>query len=297
LNETTPENETPPPKKHGNSSEMIFTVVDFLRVGFYAACVLLFINRFVWQNFNIPTESMENTLLIGDHLTVNTFVYQGKTTWERAIFPFRDVRRGDVVVFKYPNNERDRFIKRCIGLPGDTFRIVNDSVIVNGETLDEPYAYYKEPGIPRRDPENRNRPMNYDEQGTGLKHATYRPRADLDLDYMRKKTAWCLSRFQENNKHHYDRLIARLEDGGGGTIPPGYFLVMGDNRNNSSDSRSWGLVPRELMQGKAWFVWWSYGEELNSHQRNAVQRIAGVLQIPYTLWTRTRLEESLSLVR
>jgi len=265
-------------------------------VAFYALSILLFINVFVWQNFQIPTSSMENSLLIGDHLTVNTFVFQAKG-WEKKVFPFRDVRRGDVVVFKYPRDIRMDYIKRCIGLPGDQFQIKQDRVYINGEPLDEAYAFYKKHGQIPRDPDNAYRPMDYDRLKPGLENADRVDKVTIDLRTIRYWTSRSLSIFKSIDQESYDKLKARLDASEPDRIPEGFYLMMGDNRNNSSDSRVWGLVPEELIQGRAWFVWWSYGEELNTQDAKGFDWVMTYLRVPVYIWTRTHIKESFTFIR
>src|SRR5919201_7017161 len=111
-----------------------------------AVILALFVRTWVVQAFKIPTGSMENNLLIGDHLLVNKFVFApAASPLERAVFPMRDIRRGDIIVFKYPDEPERDFIKRVIGLPGDTVELRNKKVYVNGQPLDEPYIHFLEP--------------------------------------------------------------------------------------------------------------------------------------------------------
>src|ERR687896_2239550 len=111
-----------------------------------AVILALFVRTFVVQAFKIPTGSMENNLLIGDHLLVNKFIYGLEpTAFERAVLPVRDIRRGDIVVFKYPDEPQRDFIKRVIGLPGETLELKNKKVHVNGQPLDEPYVHFLTP--------------------------------------------------------------------------------------------------------------------------------------------------------
>ena len=122
------------------------TVREYFESIVIAVILALFVRTWVVQAFKIPTGSMENNLLIGDHLLVNKFVF-GPTLgkFERALLPVREIRRGDVVVFKYPDEPERDFIKRVIGLPGDTLELRNKKVFVNGQPLDEPYVHFLEP--------------------------------------------------------------------------------------------------------------------------------------------------------
>src|SRR3990170_2135366 len=102
----------------------------------------IFGTTFVVQAFKIPSQSMEPTLLVGDHLLVNKFVFGGRGHWYDAVLPYRDVRRGDVIVFKFPFQDHPHYVKRVVGMPGDRVKIADQKVYVNGQRLDEPYAYH-----------------------------------------------------------------------------------------------------------------------------------------------------------
>lgn len=170
-----------------------------------AVILALFIRTFVVQAFKIPTGSMEPNLLVGDHLLVNKFVFGPATgEAERAVLPMRPVRRGDIVVFKYPEEPERDFIKRVIGLPGDTLEVRQRQVLINGEPIDEPYAHFLFP------------------VGAG----------DTGVDVR--------SRY------------------GPVTVPAGHVFAMGDNRDNSQDSRYWGFLPLSYVKGRALMVYWSF---------------------------------------
>jgi signal peptidase I len=175
-----------------------------------AVILALFVRTFIVQAFKIPTGSMENNLLIGDHLLVNKFVFAPTMTGlEKTLLPIDPIRRGDIIVFKYPEEPERDFIKRVIGLPGDTLELRNKRVYINGTMLTEPYVHYLVPP---------------DEEGSGGEF-------DVRVQY------------------------------GPVTVPPGHFFMMGDNRDNSQDSRYWGFMPEEYIKGKALFVYFSFGEE------------------------------------
>lgn len=170
-----------------------------------AVILALFVRTWVVQAFKIPTGSMENNLLIGDHLLVNKFVF-GPTGTERAILPVRDPRRGDVVVFKYPDEPERDFIKRVIGLPGETLELRAKKVYINGQALDEPYVHFIEPASESQEV------------------------TSLDL------------------RERYGPV----------RVPEGQYFMMGDNRDNSQDSRYWGFLPRHYIKGRALMIYWSY---------------------------------------
>ena len=176
-----------------------------------AVILALFVRTWVVQAFKIPTGSMENNLLIGDHLLVNKFVF-GPTPLAigRKVLPVRPIARGDIVVFKYPDEPDRDFIKRVIGLPGETVEIRNKTVFINGQPLEEaPYVHFLEPPLKPGDPE-------YGLRGEGLR-----------------------------------------DNWGPQTVPPGKLFVLGDNRDNSRDSRfpEVGFVPAENVVGKAVRIW------------------------------------------
>jgi signal peptidase I len=184
-----------------------------------AVILALFIRTFVVQAFKIPTGSMEPNLLIGDHLLVNKLVVGPYlSAVERTLLPMKEVVRGNVLVFKYPEDPERDFIKRVIGLPGEQIEVRHKRVYVNGRLLDEPYAHYLEPPPPVPE-EIESGP---DQQGLG---------GDPRESY------------------------------GPVTVPPKHYFVMGDNRDNSQDSRYWGFLPGDYVKGKALVIYWSYEAE------------------------------------
>jgi len=175
-----------------------------------AVIMALFIRTFVVQAFKIPTGSMEPNLLIGYHLLVNKFVF-APGSFERALLPTRDIRRGDIVVFKYPEDPERDFIKRVIGLPGDIVELRDRRVYINGKPVDEPYAHY----LPR--------PAD-----ASLHEAT-----------------------SEDVREVYGPVA----------VPADGYFMMGDNRDNSQDSRYWGFLPRDYVKGRALFIYWSFAPD------------------------------------
>jgi len=189
--------------------------------------IAIFVVTFVVQAFTIPSGSMEHTLLIGDYLLVDKFCYGDSGLWNHVL-PYRNIRRGDIIVFYYPVNPAQHFVKRVVGVPGDRLRLINKRVYVNGQPLDEPYVQYI---APARDP--------------------YRddfPRTDVPA---RDTTAtWWLQMRKLVEDH---QLI----------VPEGHYFVLGDNRDNSEDSRYWGFVPRENIIGRPLLIYWS-ADNLNN---------------------------------
>ena len=211
---------------------------------------------FILQAVTVPTGSMQNTILIGDYLLVNKFIFS-PGGGSLPFLPQREIERGDIIVFKYPGNkihpESDRrrnppiipyqinYVKRVIGLPGETVEFKNDQVFINGQPL----------------PEHRliGDPPNPDDDQSALVAGEFeerKPGEKWDVYYGRRKMEAVLA--------GRNLPIGDYEFGVQGktmTVPPNSFFVMGDSRDNSEDSRYWGFVPRDLIVGRAMFVYWS----------------------------------------
>jgi signal peptidase I len=183
--------------------------------------IAVFVITFVVQAFQIPSESMENTLLIGDYLLVDKVHFASGGVWGR-ILPYDPIHRGDIIVFRYPVHPQEHFVKRVIGLPGDHIRLKGKRVFVNGMLAREPYVIYRK--------SDRN---------------AYRddfPRTDL-LDPNIEARWW----LQMRALVHNGELV----------VPPGQYFALGDNRDESLDSRYWGFVPRENIIGRPLLIYWS----------------------------------------
>ncbi|HXW92373.1 MAG TPA: signal peptidase I [Terriglobales bacterium] len=183
--------------------------------------IAVFVITFVVQAFQIPSESMENTLLIGDYLLVNKLRYGGGGIADR-ILPYRPVERGDVVVFHYPVNPSQHFVKRVVGVPGDRIRLIEGTVYVRGVRLNEPYVRHS----------SRTRDAFRDDF----------PR--LNLAAPEVTNSWW-------------REMHTLVEDGELIVPKGYYFVLGDNRDESLDSRYWGFVPQENIIGSPLLIYWS----------------------------------------
>jgi signal peptidase I len=215
-----------------------------------AVILALFIRTFVVQAFKIPTGSMENNLLIGDHLLVNKYMFGPVSSrLERALLPVADVKRRDVIVFKFPEEPDRDFIKRVIGLPGETVELRQKKVYINGQPLDEPYVHFLQP-----------------------------PGTATDL-------------------HEITSFDLR-ERYGPVTVPPNQYFVMGDNRDNSQDSRYWGFLPRDYIKGKALVIYWSYEAEREDYQETgAGATVKDMASVFAHFFTRTRWDRMLHQIR
>jgi signal peptidase I len=208
---------------------------------------------FILQAVTVPTGSMQNTILVGDYLLVNKFIFT-PGGYELPFLPQREIDRGDIIVFKYPGNkvnpqaDRSRnlipyqinYVKRVIGLPGETIEFKDNSVFINGKLL----------------PENRLIGDADDDQSALTVTEFEEPRGEAKYNvYYRPET---MDAVRSGKKML--RSGQQMEFGVAGkpmVVPPNSFFVMGDSRDNSEDSRYWGFVPRELIIGRAMFVYWS----------------------------------------
>ena len=217
------------------------TVREYFESIVIAVILALFIRTFVVQAFKIPTGSMEETLLIGDHLLVNKFVFgPAPTAAERTLLPIGTIKRRDVLVFKYPEDPERDFIKRVIGLPGETVELREKKVYVNGTALDEPYVHFLTP-------------------------------------------AGGVSEFHEVTSFDVRERYGPV------TVPADHYFMMGDNRDNSQDSRYWGFLPRENIKGKSVVIYWSYQAEREDYQdESAGATVKGLVSVFAHFFTRTR---------
>jgi signal peptidase I len=207
------------------------TLREYAEAIIVAVILTLIIRTFFFQAFRIPTGSMENTLLVGDFLFVNKFIYGAHIPFTDAQLPaVRAPHHGDIVVFKFPRDPSRDFIKRLIGAPGDTIQIKDKVVYINSVAQDEPYARFSS---------ERVEPPAYHQP------SIYPPDA--------------------GNRDNYGPVV----------VPADHYFMMGDNRDNSDDSRYWGFLDRKLMKGKATFIYWSWDKE---HMRPRLRRIGSLIR-------------------
>jgi signal peptidase I len=243
-----------PPKKE-------VTTEDYVQSLLVTIILALFATTFVVQAFKIPSASMVPALLVGDHLLVNKFIFAGTGKWYDRFLPYRPIYRGDIIIFKYPYENHPYYVKRVIGLPGDRVHIADQRVYVNGVKLKEPYAIH--------DPTHAD-PYMFDF-----------PPKDLYLISGEITPEW--ANVLRHDVHNGDLLV-----------PPDHYFVLGDNRDNSSDSRYWGFVPRDAIVGSSLFIYWSVRPPQQEQQpptslgQDFEDLGKALLRLPLrTRWTRT----------
>lgn len=183
--------------------------------------IAIFVVTFIVQAFQIPSESMENTLLTGDYLLVDKMHY-GSAGFSKHFLPYEKVERGDIVVFHYPVHPAEHFVKRVVAIPGDRLRLIDRQLYVDGVPVSEPYVHYSRP------------------------HEIFRdefPRLDIP--------------FVPSLNSQWQQQMKKLVEDNQLIVPEGSYFVMGDNRDDSLDSRYWGFVPRENIVGRPLVIYWS----------------------------------------
>ncbi|MFQ6082831.1 MAG: signal peptidase I [Candidatus Aminicenantia bacterium] len=204
------------------------------------AVFVFFVMTFVVQAFQIPTGSMKNTLLIGDFLLVNKFVYsQSIWPWEKVVLPQKEIKRGDIVVFKFPRDLSKDFVKRVIAVEGEKIEIKDKQVYINDKPIEEPYKVHTDSEV--------------------YSKGEYYP-------------------YQTVLRDNYGPVV----------VPKGHLFVMGDNRDNSMDSRYWGFLPRSYVKGKPWIIYFSYKAERGAYLKTRItdrlKKLIGF--IPKARWRR-----------
>ena len=249
--------ETPPAGKrdHARNSVAEWAVTILL---------LLFGTTTLVQAFVIPTGSMEDTLLIGDHLLVDKLAYAPFGNASKYLLPYEQPKHGDIIVFRYPADISQTFVKRVIGLPGDHLKMINRVVYRNGIRLNEPYVYHKFGYDPIRD----NFPGEPTPFAEGLQ-------AQLQRDML--------------ESHVVNGEIV---------VPSNSYFAMGDNRDNSLDSRYWGFVPRDYIIGKPLLIYWSYQASTEDLAGSSVGSLVGhFVDLGEHFFTRTRWSRTFRIVR
>jgi signal peptidase I len=231
-------------------------LADYIESLLVTILLALFGTTFIVQAFKIPSQSMEPTLLVGDHLLVNKFVFEGTGAWYEKLLPYRSVQRGDIIVFKFPFDDHPHYVKRVIGIPGDHIRISSEQVYVNGSKLSEPYVVH--------DPSAED-PFTYN----------YPPASTYSMG-IGLRSEWA---DQISNYVHDGEIV----------VPPNHYFVMGDNRDRSWDSRYWGFVDHDSIMGRPILIYWSVEATSDDYDDRSLGGTArGIEETLLHLSSRTR---------
>jgi signal peptidase I len=243
------------------------TTVEFLASLAAVLVTGLFIITFVVQAFEIPSSSMENTLLIGDHVFVNRIQFAPKTSWVGPLLPYRTVHHGDIVVFLHPDphDAGTYVVKRIIGVPGDHIHLRNGVVYRNGEALNEPYI-----DSDQDNPEDSYR-NNFPAVAPSYENGVY-PNWIVDL--------------------------ASHVQGDDLAVPEGSYFAMGDHRGVSLDSRYWGFIPQANVIGRPMFIYWSFETPGDQYRKTEIaDRIGFLAHVVLHFFDETRWRRTLKVVR
>jgi signal peptidase I len=243
------------------------TTVEFLASLAAVLVTGLFIITFVVQAFEIPSSSMEDTLLIGDHVFVNRIQFAPRTPWVGPLLPYRQVRRGDIVVFLHPDPHDAGLyvVKRIMGVPGDRIHLRNGVVYRNGEALDEPYVLHDADNL------NDSYRNNFPAVPPSYESGVY-PNWIVDL-----------------GSH---------VEGEDLVVPPGHYFAMGDHRGVSLDSRYWGFIPQENVIGRPMFIYWSFDTPGDQYTKTGMaDRLGFLAHVVLHFFDETRWGRTLKVVR
>jgi signal peptidase I len=224
--------------------------------------IAVFVITFIVQAFQIPSESMENTLLIGDYLLVDKVHYGHGGIWGHLL-PYSAIQRGDIVVFRYPVHPSQHFVKRVIGLPGDHIKMVDRRVFVNGQPLRENYVVYR----------------------------------SSVHDYFRDDFP-ALGYMSANMEPLWWVQLRKLVRNGELVVPPDSYFVLGDNRDESLDSRYWGFVPRQNIIGRPLLIYWSLRNDGADGAADGPDgKLAQIAYVISHLYQDTRWNRTFRLIR
>jgi signal peptidase I len=241
------------------------TTVEFLASLAAVLVTGLFIITFIVQAFEIPSSSMENTLLIGDHVFVNREQFAPPTRWMGPLMPYRQIRRGDIVVFLSPAEPGLYVVKRIIGIPGDRLHLREGVVYRNGEKLDEPYVIHQ--------PGDENNP------------------------YRDNFPSVAPSEFS-NVTPDWEMALPHHIEGDDLVVPPNSYFGMGDNRDVSLDSRYWGFIPEENLIGRPMFIYWSFETPAGQYlERGFSQRVGFLAHVVLHFFDETRWRRTFKVVQ
>jgi signal peptidase I len=244
------------PKKKETTVEFLASLAVVLVTG-------LFIITFIVQAFEIPSSSMENTLLIGDHVFVNRIMFSPPTRWVGPLLPYRSVRDGDIVVFLSPAEPGLYVVKRVMGVPGDRIHLRGGKVYRNGKMLSEPYAVHDGSENPYRD----------------------------DFPAIAPSEA-------NNVTPEWHLALGQHIQGEDLVVPNDSYFAMGDNRDVSYDSRYWGFIPRQNVIGRPLFIYWSFETPANQYMKRDIgDRVGFIVHVVVHFFDMTRWRRMFRIVR
>lgn len=262
MNDTTPVAPLHPYAEKG-------VLRDNIEVVFFALVIIFFYKTFVAQQFKVPTGSMRETVMIGDHLVINKFIFaRPQFALEEKIAPMRSVQRGDIVTFRWPIDRDQDYVKRCVALPGDWVEIKNKRLYVNDRQVTGVFEYHIPESTMNPDP------------ATGVTSESGAVVAGpwpLDRNAGVSESSGGIWPFADPetvalNRHGMPSLIQSgfRDELPRVKVPTGHILALGDDRDNSLDSRYWGFVPLDHLRGRPFLVWWSFREGQFDHQSGRV---------------------------
>lgn len=228
------------------------TLREYFTATVYCTIIALFVTTYVVHPMTVPTPSMEPTILVGDRLLIDKFTFRNGFISGLPMTPVHEIERGDIVVFKFPEEPEVLYVKRAIGIPGDTLEIKNKTVYVNGEQLEEPYKIHRDSRV------------FHGNRGSSHFFAT------------------------NNGRDNFGPV----------TVPEDSYFMMGDNRDNSADSRVFGFLNRDYIVGRPLIVFWSYSDDSDAYLRTSLPEMAKLYaeRIIY-FFTKTRWSRMLHFVR
>jgi len=251
-------------EKEAHNEKQRETTVEFLASLASVLVTGLFIITFVVQAFEIPSSSMENTLLIGDHVFVNRVQFSPPTRWLGPLVPYRNPKDGDIVVFLSPHDIGLYVVKRIMGVPGDHIHLHDRVVYRNGVALNEPYVNHADPSV-------------------NLYRDNFPDFDPSDFNNVTPEWQETMNRFK-----HGDDIV----------VPPGSYFAMGDNRDVSYDSRYWGFIPQANLIGRPMFIYWSFETPANQYLEKGISdRLGFLFHIIVHFFDETRWRRTLQVVR